>query len=485
MKSLFKLLKNKKKSNIPLPVRASIWFTICSIMQKGIVLLTTPIFTRLLTTDQYGVYTIFQSWYQIIAIFATLNMYMGVYNNGVTKFPNDKNRYTSALLGLSTVITVFIFIVFAINIDWWSDLLDLTPLLLGALFVQLLFDTAFQFWAANQRYSYNYRPLIGVTIIIAIISPLLGIILVLISAHKAEARILSFLIVQSCVGIICYIYIMVKGRRFYQKKYWKYALTFSLPLIPHYLSGTILNQADRLMIAGMVGKSEAAIYSIAYTVAMMMTIITNAINSSFIPYSFKELKLNSYHKIRKSSEFLLLLVATLCILAMIFCPEIIAVFASEEYSDAIWVMPPIAASVFFMFLYTLFGNIEFYYEKTKFVAISSCLAAVINIILNSIFIRIYGYYAAGYTTLVCYILYSLMHYLFYKKIVMQKTTIKGIYNERFILLLSLVILVIMLCMTFLYKYIVIRYCCLLILIISFIHWRKELIEKVKEMKNIK
>ncbi|WP_349671671.1 flippase [Lacrimispora sp.] len=484
MRSLFNILKNNKEYNIPLPVRASIWFTICSIMQKGIVLLTTPIFTRLLTTDQYGVYTIYQSWYQIIAIFATLNMYMGVYNNGVTKFPNDKNRYTSTLLGLSTVITVLIFIVFAININWWSDLLDLTPLLLGALFVQLLFDTAFQYWAAFQRYSYNYRPLVGVTIIIAIISPLLGIILVLISSHKAEARILSFLIVQSCVGIICYIYIMVKGRRFYLRKYWKYALVFSLPLIPHYLSGTILNQADRLMIASMVGKSEAAIYSVAYTVAMMMTVITNAINSSFIPYSFKELKRNSYQRIRKSSEFLLLLVAILCILAMIFCPEIISVFASEEYSDAIWVMPPIAASVFFMFLYTLFGNIEFYYEKTKFVAISSCLSAVINIILNSIFIRIYGYYAAGYTTLVCYILYSLMHYLFYKKIIMQKTTMKGIYNERLIFLLSLVILVIMLCMTFLYKYTVIRYCSLLILIISFIHWRKEIIEKVKEIKTM-
>ncbi len=62
-------------------------------------------------------------------------------------------------------------------------------------------------------------------------------------------------------------------------------------------------------------------------------------------------------------------------------------------------------SVFFMFLYPLFANIEFYYEKTKFVMVASCSGALLNILLNYIFIGLYGYYAAGYTTLICYMVF--------------------------------------------------------------------------------
>ena len=49
-----KLLDKYKK--IPAPVKAGLWFFICTVLQKGIVFLTVPIFTRLLTTEQYGLF---------------------------------------------------------------------------------------------------------------------------------------------------------------------------------------------------------------------------------------------------------------------------------------------------------------------------------------------------------------------------------------------------------------------------------------------
>ena len=42
--------------------KAALWFTICGFVQKGISFITVPIFTRLLTTEQYGVVSIFYSW---------------------------------------------------------------------------------------------------------------------------------------------------------------------------------------------------------------------------------------------------------------------------------------------------------------------------------------------------------------------------------------------------------------------------------------
>ena len=87
------------------PVKASIWFTICNVLQKGISMITVPVFTRLLTTEQYGVYSVYQSWYSIIGVFATLNLYYGVFNNGMIKYEKDKNAFTSSMQGLTTTVT--------------------------------------------------------------------------------------------------------------------------------------------------------------------------------------------------------------------------------------------------------------------------------------------------------------------------------------------------------------------------------------------
>ena len=473
----------KKYNGLSDPVKASLWFTVCNILQKGIALLSTPIFTRIMTTDQYGVYTVYQSWYQIITVFATLNLSAGVFNNGLTKFPEDKKKFVSSMQGLSTTVTLLLCIVFCVNIRFWERTLDLSFVLIIALFVQLLFEPAYLFWSAEQRYMYKYKKLVAITIFIALGSPILGIITVISTEFKAEARILSFVAVQAIVGIVFYVYNAKRGKKFFDNKYWKYALSFNIPLIPHYLSMTILNQSDRIMINSMVGKSEAAVYAIAYTIAMMMTIITTAINNSFIPYTYKGLTERKYLDIKKNSSLLLVIVGGGCVLAMAFGPELIKIFASKEYYEAIWVMPPVAASVYFMFLYPLFANVEFFYEKTKFIMVASCIGAGTNILLNFIFIKIFGYIAAGYTTLACYILFAFAHYFFYKRIFKENIKeVDNLYDMRFILGFSLMIIVVMIGMTIIYEMPIVRYS-IIILLFAITFWnRKKMIDLLKSLK---
>lgn len=465
------------------PVKASIWFTICNILQKGIALITTPIFTRMLTTEQYGVYSVYQSWYSVIFIFASLNLAAGVFNNGMVKFTEDKYRYQSSMQGLSTVVTGGLFIVYLLFHGFWNRIFDLPGILLIFMFIQFFFEPAYQYFLAEQRYEYKYKSIVAVTLLLSIASPVVGVIAVYFSDAKAEARIISFVIVQVIIGIIFYIRGFIKGKTFFHKQYWIFALRFNLPLIPHYLSMTILNQSDRIMISNLVGKPEAAIYSIAYTVAMMMSIITNAINGSFIPYTYKSLKNKEYYGIKSNTNILLILVGIISMIAMACGPELIMLVATPDYYDAKWVIPPVAASVYFMFLYPLFGNIEFYYEKTKYVAIASCVGAIGNIILNYIFIQIFGYIAAGYTTLVCYILFSLMHYVFYRRVLKEfNVEAKEIYNIKVIIALSVIVLAFMFGMTALYEFVYIRYgFILLVLLVCFIK-RNVFLSKFREIR---
>ena len=73
-----------KYKNLPEAVKASLWFTICSILQKGISFITVPIFTRMLSTEEYGVISLFGAWQNIITIFATLNLSYQIFNNGMS-----------------------------------------------------------------------------------------------------------------------------------------------------------------------------------------------------------------------------------------------------------------------------------------------------------------------------------------------------------------------------------------------------------------
>ena len=145
-------------------------------------------------------------------------------------------------------------------------------------------------------------------------------------------------------------------------------------------------------------------------------------------------------------------------------------------------MPPVAASVFFMVLNPLLANIEFYYEKTKFVMVASCSGALLNILLNYIFIGLYGYYAAGYTTLICYMVFSFAHYLAYKKIVDNNLELEKIYDIKFIIALSGFVLVMMGIMIVGYSYTWLRYTILLVMVIVLFKNKTEILNKLMKLR---
>ena len=63
-----------KYINLPIQVRASFWFLICTFTQKAVNVITTPIFTRLLSTSEYGEYNVYTSWLGIFTVFISLNL---------------------------------------------------------------------------------------------------------------------------------------------------------------------------------------------------------------------------------------------------------------------------------------------------------------------------------------------------------------------------------------------------------------------------
>ena len=75
--------KIKKRYNeIPLTVKVSTSYAVCSILQKCLSFITLPLFTRLLTTEQYGQYTIYSSWSGILMIFFNFEFSLWLFSDG-------------------------------------------------------------------------------------------------------------------------------------------------------------------------------------------------------------------------------------------------------------------------------------------------------------------------------------------------------------------------------------------------------------------
>lgn len=449
---------------LPPMVKATVWFTVCNVIQKGISLLSTPIFTRILSQSEYGQYAQYQSWVGIVTIFVTLNLFLGDYTKGLIEFEEQQKEFTSALLSLTSIITLSVLAIHLVIPSFFQRLLGLRSEYVVAMLVEIFFLSAFEFWAARERFHYRYVKLVAVSLLSTVLNLSLSIGTILLSEDRLSARIYSDVAIKSILGLILFIYIMWDGKTFWNKRFWKYALLFNLPLIPHFLSNFVLSQADRIMIGRMVGDAQTAKYSVAYTISMMMNLLMSAINNSFVPYEYKGIKANQLSGIRKNASFLVIGFGGLSILPMIFAPEIISIFAESSYRDAIYVVPPIAASVFFIFVYSIFINIEYYFNKTVFIACATCVASGLNLLLNYIFIRYFGYYAAGYTTLTCYILLATGHFYFYRR-TLRLQQMKEIYDIKIVVAVSLAVLGFMLVLALSYPIWYVRYILILAMLV--------------------
>lgn len=480
-------LWNKYKS-MSVVAKAAIWFTFCNLMQKGISTITVPIFTRLLSTAEYGTYSLYLSWFNIFTIVTSLNLYYGVFNNALNKIQDKRGRdkYISSMQGLTVSITLMLVCIYAPFQDYWSGLLGLSPLVLYLMLAELMVEPALHFWQGRQRFEYRYKIMVGITLLKSMLNPLLGLILVILSKDdKATARIISVVAVEIVIAGTIMVIQFFKGRAYYQKKHWKYALGFNVPLIPHYLSGTILNQGDRIMIQNMVGDSEVGIYSVAYSVGMLVQLFTNAVTGSMTPWIYDKLNRKDYKSIRKYTNYILIMLAIIVIGICFFVPEIVRIFSSKEYYDAIYVVPPVASSVFFVFLYNTFANPQMYFERQKFMPIASVGAAVLNIGLNAVFIPIFGYYAAGYTTVASYIAYSIGHYFFTRKVCLEEIGTVELFDIKTISVISIGVMACSIGFVFLYSWIYIRYSFAMIVFIFVILQRKKAMGIIKDIKDKK
>lgn len=460
--SLIKLLLGSKE------VKASTAYVLCSVLQKCITVITLPLFTRLLTTEEYGISTVYTSTMAVMIIFTTLNLPYGSFSTAMVKFENDRDGYMSSVITICSLFTMVYFVVYSLFRSFWNGLLDIPTVLMILMGFEMLLSTMIHLWMGKARFEYRYKALVAVSLISTIAGTCCSLLAVILLPDKGVVKIIGNGIVVCLVGLIILILTVSRGKQCFNSTYWKYALGFNIPLVPYYLSQVIFNQSDRLMINSMNGRSEAALYGVAYTIAFVLSFVLNAVNNSYIPWVYNRIKERRFQENKRVSVYIALFMAVLLLGIIALAPEIVLIMAGTKYMSAVWVVPPVAMSLLLLFYSQLFINVEFFFEEKHKLVAASILAAGTNIVLNYYGIKMYGFVAAGYTTLISYILFAGCNYLAMKRVCRDKGIAVDIYSIRALSIILIVFLMTGAGVALLYAYRVVRFG--MVLVGVFIVW---------------
>ena len=473
--------------SIPAGFKSAIVYLFATVFTRGLAIITTPIFTRIMTTDQVGMVNLYSSWYSMITVVSTLALTSGGFSIALREFEKERDQYVSSVLSLTSNVAIGLALVYSFSITFWNDVTGLPTHLMLLLLFGLLVAPARDFWLSRQRFEYRYKLSGTVTVFSAIFASGLAVAAVLYAnnigySDIASVRLFANYFIIYGVAFIIWLSIFLQGRCFYSSKYWRLSLQLSLPLIGYSIASQILSVSDRMMISKMVGNSAVGIYGTLYTVSSLSLMVWMAINSSFEPYLYQNME-NPKSKIKKLSMSMLGMYSLAAILLVYLAPEIVRILATEEYYKGIYIMPPVAGGVYFIAVSNLYSDILVYLKRTKLIMVSSAIAATLNVILNYIMIETYGYMAAAYTTLLSYVVMAVLLSIWanreFKKHI---TEVDFVYDNKIILAMSIVTLVISLFAISVYDYGIVRYTVAAVFLILTVLYG---IYYLKESKNVK
>ena len=469
----------QKFNSLPAGVKASVAFFFANVITSGISYIVTPIYTRLLTPEVYGQTSVFLTWVQIFGIVAMFCLSYGVFNNGMIDHPEKRDEFSFSMLILSNVITVIFSVILLLAYPLVQHVLGIDFPLIVLLCLLFVFQPAYNFWTARQRYELKYKQTVLWTIVSALASPLVAILCILIwQDDQLYARLFGAELSLIAIYIGFYFYLAQKSRWRVEIKYWKASILFNLPLIPHYLSTYLLGNSNTLLISHIIGDTAVAYYSVAQSVATIILLVWGAINSSLVPYTYEKCQKKDYSALSRVISPILTAFAAVCVLATMFAPEVVAIMATADYMEAIYVIPPIVGGIFFQVQYYVYANVVYYYKKPKYVMFASVTSVVLNFVLGYLLISRFGYLAAGYATLISYFIQATLDYFAMKKVVREP-----VYNMRYTGLLSLLVIGVALISNLLYDLPWIRYGIVLLLLAACFMLRKRIVGIIREVRN--
>ena len=438
-----------------------------------ITLLLLPLYTHFLATEDYGYIDLIQTYLTFFIPLILLKIDAGIFRFLIDarKSEEEKNKIITNGIFIVFVELIISTILFAIVVKIFSVkysiliVMNLISLSVLTFLLQIVRGIG-----KNKQYSFS-------SIIAAIVTIVLNLIF-LVGFHKNGKYVLIASLISN---IICTIYLLIVNKilknvkiKYIDKKLIKDLLKYSIPMIPNELSWWIVHVSDRTIISYALGVAANGIYSVSCKFSNILSSIFNIFNLSW--QESAALHINDTDK----DEFFSNVINKVFNLFICFCigilaclPFVFELLIKDSYREAYKYVPILLLANIFSVLIGLIGSIYVAKKMTKEVAKTTMIAAIINLTIDVVLIKVIGIYAAAISTLVSYMLLAIYRYIDVQKYVKVKISIKNIVVNSIIFILVVVL--------YLYNDIALNVINLILCILYAIIVNKELLIELKKV----
>lgn len=407
-----------------------------TILVRFVGLLSIPIFSRILSTAEYGNVEIFTSYANVFMIVLGLGT-QGAVSKAKLDFRDDPDTYMSTNMMFTAGFAFAVAMIVNLLYVTLRGVIGMTRVEtnLMLLYGYALYVIAFR--TAENNFDFQYKKNIIMSGVASLGALAVSVVLALtvFNGDRQSGRIIGLTVPTALCALIVYLFICRRGKWRFNRKHIRYALKFGVPLMPHNLSHIVLSSADRIMIRNMISPSDAGIYSLSYTLGMLMTVISEGMNQVFSPWMFRMIDKGRIGEVTKAQRLYLMVYAVITIAAMTISPELVKLFGPKEYWDGTQIVMWVMYAVFLNFTYTLYVNIEFFYLKANWISTGTIAAALINCGLNLFFLKRYGYVFGAWSTVISYAALLVFH-----MIIVDGVMKKNYVDDRFVIAVVLLML---------------------------------------------
>ena len=303
---------------------AGIGYTIGNIFIKGINILTLPLFSRLMTQEEFGVFNVFMSYDAILFVIVGLALHTSIRNANL-EFRGQIDRYTSSVTLIYLLMAAFFTLLVLLFGQTLSRILGFEEKIL---YMLILFSTGSALLTLyNTRISleYSYKKYLIVALCNSVgnVAVSLALILTVFRTDRAFGRMLGATAVITLLALCLLVSLYRRARPNINWKYWRFGLKISLPIVPHGVSQVLLAQFDRIMIRTMVSDAAAGIYSLAANIKLILTVITTSISAAWSTWFYEQMDRGERKSIRRRAVQLCGLFTILTVGLLAISPEMI------------------------------------------------------------------------------------------------------------------------------------------------------------------
>ncbi|EKO3781217.1 oligosaccharide flippase family protein [Vibrio metschnikovii] len=395
----------------------SLLYTLSNLFTKGVGFLLLPIYTRLITKYEYGLFDYLTTLGALLGVLVTLEVTQAIYRYMPDFKSNELRQVSIASTGLW--FTVLMYLVLCAFSFLFSDFL--AELLLDDInHSNLIKVTSFLFFAnailynlmSLMRANLLSKQVVLISALNAILVAFFSLIFVVYFKLGIKGLIFGQLIGSSITFLFAFIFVKNWIKFKFCISTLKEMLSFSAPLIFSSLGVVLTMFIDRIMIKNILGAEQLALYAVAIKIASIVSLLMIGFQSALTPLIYANYKnVETPGKIAKLFHIYLVAALFTFLLLGYSSSWLITIVVGKQYYESAMYTPILVCSALISSMYIFFPGLSIE-KKTTFIAGVNVFVGILNVVLNYIFIPIYGVQGAALSTLFSVLLSFILNSFF-------------------------------------------------------------------------